>query len=103
VVREHKRPAFDRIDTKTWDWWSQPPAAPEHYTISPRQYVIPGNLFTRLMPPGPGLWKGHPTYAAAIRKLCVSWLACRTEGVDPSGDDAPMADDALARERRPGV
>lgn len=103
VVSEHKRPAFDEIDTKTWDWWSQPPAAPEHYAVSPRQYVIPHNLFTRLTPAGPGLWKGHPTYAAAIRKLCAAWLACQTEGADPLAGDAPTPDDALARERRPGV
>jgi uncharacterized protein (TIGR02996 family) len=88
-VAEHKHPAYDRIDTKTWDWWSRAPAQPIHYDISPRQYVVPMNLFSRLTPPGPGLWKGNPTYVAALTNLCAAWRACVSDQVDPLADDRP--------------
>src|SRR5215203_7291502 len=50
LVKEQKRPVFDRVDTKTWDWWSQTPADPSHYPVPPREYILPGNLFARLKP-----------------------------------------------------
>jgi uncharacterized protein (TIGR02996 family) len=90
LVAENKRPAFDEIDTKTWDWWSRPPAQPIHYDVAPRQYVIPANLFIRLLPPGTGLWKGHPTYLIAIESVCAAWRECLDDGVDPLRDDAPL-------------
>jgi uncharacterized protein (TIGR02996 family) len=96
IVADHMKPAYDRIDTKTWDWWSRTPAQPIHYDIAPRQYVVPINLFTRLTPPGSGLWKGHPTYAAALRKLCAAWRECAREGVDPLSDDRPRMEAADA-------
>src|SRR5271156_5585198 len=71
-VAESKRPAFDRHDTKTWDWWSRDPADPTHYEISPREYVLPHNLFTRLTPFGPGFWKGETTAIAALQNLCAA-------------------------------
>ena len=69
VVAENKRPAFDRHDTKTWDWWSRTPADPMHYEISPCEYIVPMNLFSRLAPFGPGLWKSEATYLAALQNL----------------------------------
>src|SRR3954470_18515153 len=69
LVKENKRPAFDRIDTKTWDWWSRRPPAPEHYPDSPHQYTVPRNLFTRLWPYGGGVWKGSATYIQAVLHL----------------------------------
>lgn len=106
VVAEQKRPAFDQKDTKTWDWWSRPPAEPIHYDISPRQYVVPFNLFTRVTPPGRGLWKGSATYEEALTKLCAAWRDCVADGVDPVGDGQPRlgpADDDLASNRGLGV
>jgi uncharacterized protein (TIGR02996 family) len=106
IVSEHKRPAYDRVDTKTWDWWSRPPAQPIHYDIAPRQYVVPLNLFTRLTPPGFGLWKGDAGYEAAVRNLCGAWRNCVRDGVDPLGDDHPRigaADDDLALKRGSSV
>src|SRR5262245_24760592 len=76
LVAEHKRPAFDRIDTKTWDWWSREPADPLHYALSPREYVLPINLFSRLTPLGSGLWKGDATYVEALKNLCAAWARC---------------------------
>src|SRR5690349_7606084 len=77
AVTEHKRPAFDRIDTKTWDWWSRNPGDPTHYDLAPRQYVLPVNLFTRIRVPGPpssqdepSYWRGAPTFASALHHLC---------------------------------
>jgi uncharacterized protein (TIGR02996 family) len=105
VVAEHKRSAFDRHDTKTWDWWSRTPADPLHYEISPREYLLPLNLYTRLTPFGPGLWKGKPTLTEALRDLCGAWNECLWDGADPLGDDQPRAetDAGLAGETGRGV
>ncbi len=92
VVAAHKRPAFDWIDTKTWDWWSRTPAQPIHYTPPPREYVVPLNLFTRLTPFGPGLWKHKATFADALRDLCAAWAECVRDGADPLADDRPRAE-----------
>jgi uncharacterized protein (TIGR02996 family) len=89
VVAEHKQPAFDQIDTKTWDWWSGMPVDPMHYQLSPCEYVISLNLFTRLQPFGPGLWKGEPTFVAGLQKLCAAWRDCVEDGADPLADDRP--------------
>jgi hypothetical protein len=89
MVAEHKRPAFDRMDTKTWDWWSRRPAAPEHYPDSPTHYILPGNLFTRLWPCGGGVWKGDATYIQAVRNLCDAWRACVRDGAEPLAADQP--------------
>jgi uncharacterized protein (TIGR02996 family) len=96
LVANHKRPAFDRIDTNTWDWWSRMPAQPIHYEIGPRHYVLPLNLFSRLTPPGLGLWKHKPSYAEAMRDLCAAWGECVCDGADPLADDCPRAEQ-LAR------
>jgi|SRR5947209_10056835 len=92
LVDEHKRPAFDRIDTKTWDWWSRMPAQPTHYEIGPRQYVLPLNLFTRLTPFGPGFWKHKPSYVEAVKDLCAAWEQCCRAGIEPLADDRPRAE-----------
>jgi uncharacterized protein (TIGR02996 family) len=90
VVAEKKQPAYDKLDTKTWDWWAQVPADPvHHYAISPRQYVIPFNLFTRLQPFGPGIWKNRPTFDDALRELCSAWRESVFDGADPCGGDRP--------------
>ena len=105
VVAEHKRPAFDRHDTKTWDWWSRTPADPMHYENSPGEYRLPLNLFTRLAPFGPGLWKGEPTFLKALLNLCAAWRECVNDRVDPLADDQPRpeADAGLAGESGPSV
>jgi uncharacterized protein (TIGR02996 family) len=105
VVAENKRPAFDRHDTKTWDWWSRTPADPMHYELAQCEYVLPLNLFTRLTPSGPGLWKGDPTFIAALRNVCAAWGKCIEDGVDPLAGDRPRAevDAGLAAESGPDV
>jgi uncharacterized protein (TIGR02996 family) len=105
VVAEHKRPGFDRHDTKTWDWWSRTPADPMHYEFSTREYLLPFNLFTRLTPFGPGLWKGEPTAVAALQNLCAAWRACAEDRLDPLANDRPRPepDAGLADERGPDV
>jgi uncharacterized protein (TIGR02996 family) len=102
IVAEHKQPAFDRIDTKTWDWWSRIPVDPMHYAISARQYVLSQNLFSRLTPFGDGLWKGEPTCVEAIQNLCFAWRYCLDAGADPLLDDQPR-DAGLAAVIDPGV
>jgi uncharacterized protein (TIGR02996 family) len=105
VVAEHKKPAFDRIDTKTWDWWSRTPADPGHYEISPQQYRLPMNLFSRLTPFGPGLWKGLPTFLESLMNLASAWRDCVAEKIDPLGDDRPRPepDAGLAVDANPDV
>jgi uncharacterized protein (TIGR02996 family) len=90
MVAEHKRPAFDSIDTKTWDWWSRTPAQPVHYQSSPDQYLLPLNLFTRMIPRGPGLWKGSNCFEEAVGRVCVAWLDCLRDRADPFLDDRPL-------------
>ncbi len=92
VVAENKQPAFDRHDTKTWDWWSRTPADPLHYESSPRQYLLPLNLFTRLTPFGPGLWKGEPSFISSLRNLCAAWRQCIEDQADPLADDMMRAE-----------
>src|SRR5436309_3103806 len=89
VAAENKRPAYDRHDTKTWDWWSNTPLDPMHYEPSPRDYVLPLNLFSRLTPVGPGLWKGDPTFIVALPNLGAAWRAGIDEGGSPLADDRP--------------
>jgi uncharacterized protein (TIGR02996 family) len=96
VVAYHIRPAFDRHDTKTWDWWSRTPGDPTHYQVSPRQYVLPPNLFARLrtvgLAPGqaePTFWRCSRTYVGALQALCDAWRDCVRDGVDPLADDRP--------------
>jgi uncharacterized protein (TIGR02996 family) len=105
VIAEHKRPAFDKVDTKTWDWWSRTPADPLHYEIGPRQYTLPLNLFTRLTPFGPGIWKGKPEFIDALQSLCAAWKECIWDGAEPLGDDRPRSesDAGIAADSGPGV
>jgi uncharacterized protein (TIGR02996 family) len=105
VVAESKKPAFDRLDTKTWDWWSRTPADPGHYEISTQQYLLPFNLFTRLAPYGPGLWKGLPSFLESLQNLAEAWRKCIEDGVNPLGDDHPRPepDAGLAADAKSGV
>jgi uncharacterized protein (TIGR02996 family) len=90
LVAEHKRPAFDRIDTKTWDWWSRVPAEPIHYDIPPSQYVLPVNLFTRMPPSGTGLWKAATIPEEAFWRVGYGWTMCERDGVDALAGDKPF-------------
>jgi uncharacterized protein (TIGR02996 family) len=98
IVNDHKQPAFDRIDTKTWDWWSRRPGDPTHYELSPSQYVLPLNLFTRIRVDTaperdePNYWRGVSTYLGALQALCTAWHGCIRERVDPLGDDSPRGE-----------
>ena len=92
VVQEKKQPAYDRMDMGTWDWWSRVPTDPLFYKTPSGQYVLPSNLFTRLMPFGPGIWKHQPTFDDALGNLCAAWAECVHEGVDPLAGDRPRSE-----------
>lgn len=89
LVQCDKHPAFDDLDTKTWDWWSRCPTDPTYYQdVSPEQYTLPPNLFTRVPTFGCGLWKGDATLVGALKKVCTAWVTCFEDCADPLDSDA---------------
>ena len=84
LVEQGEKPAHD-TQYGSWDWWSRPPAEPDFYggADSVEFAVLPSNLFQRLKGDPNDVWKGYPTFLAALIDLLNAWQRCREDGVDP--------------------
>jgi uncharacterized protein (TIGR02996 family) len=88
VAVQKVRPARDTTgDTPTWDWWSRPPKEPDYYADADEvgSSILPAPLFRRLKGRPTDIWKGYPSYPAALQDLCAAWARCAADGVDPLG------------------